>query len=173
VDCGGWCAPQKKCADIMGCLNSYDCISGVCTSNICQGNCVVISDVKYMSLSIAVPTCSDGVMNGNESDVDCGGSCLPSKRCGDGLICNSASDCISGVCKTNICQGESIITSNVKNLRLSITVAACNDGVKNGNETDVDCGGSCLPSKQCGNGLICNNGPDCISGVCTTNICQS
>jgi hypothetical protein len=55
---------------------------------------------------------------------------------------------------------------------LSIVVPTCNDGMKNGNETDVDCGGSCLPSKQCGNALMCNNGPDCISGVCTTNICQ-
>jgi hypothetical protein len=57
-------------------------------------------------------------------------------------------------------------------MSLLIAVATCNDDVKNGNEAGVDCGGSCLPSKQCGDGSMCNNGPDCISGVCTTNICQ-
>jgi hypothetical protein len=37
VDCGGWCDPEKKCADLMGCLSSDDCQSGVCRLNICQG----------------------------------------------------------------------------------------------------------------------------------------
>lgn len=35
VDCGGWCAPQQKCPDNKGCRVSYDCVSGVCTDNIC------------------------------------------------------------------------------------------------------------------------------------------
>ena len=38
VDCGGWCAPQRKCADFMGCRDIIDCISGVCTANFCQGS---------------------------------------------------------------------------------------------------------------------------------------
>ena len=57
-------------------------------------------------MSIAVSTCQDGVMNGNETDVDCGGSCLLSKKCDDGLRCNNGPDCISGVCQSNTCQGE-------------------------------------------------------------------
>ena len=57
-------------------------------------------------MSIAVPTCNDGIMNGNETDVDCGDGCLPTKRCDDGLRCKSGLDCNSGVCTLNICQGQ-------------------------------------------------------------------
>jgi hypothetical protein len=62
--------------------------------------------VKYLSLCFVVPTCSDDVKNGNESDVDCGGSCSPTKQCGNGLRCNYALDCMSSVCTSNICQGK-------------------------------------------------------------------
>jgi len=64
-------------------------------------------NLNNISLYITVPTCEDNVMNSNETDVDCGGSCLPSKQCSTGLACNKGSDCLTGVCKTNICQGKS------------------------------------------------------------------
>ena len=44
----------------------------------------------------------------------------------------------------------------------------CNDGLKNGSETDVDCGGSC---KRCGNGRSCLVANDCASGTCTGGVC--
>jgi hypothetical protein len=43
--------------------------------------------------------------------------------------------------------------------------------VRNVNESDVDCGSSCLSSK-CDNGSTCNAAQDCISAICTSNICQ-
>ena len=57
-------------------------------------------------MSVVVPTCTDGIKNGNETDVDCGGSCLSIKKCDDGLRCKIESDCNSGVCTLNMCQGE-------------------------------------------------------------------
>jgi len=46
----------------------------------------------------------------------------------------------------------------------------CNDGVRNGNETDTDCGGpDCTP---CGNGQHCLVNGDCTSGNCSGNTCQ-
>ena len=42
-------------------------------------------------------------------------------------------------------------------------VPSCSDGIKNGNETDVDCGGSC---KTCDLGKGCKNGTDCSTGYC-------
>jgi alpha-tubulin suppressor-like RCC1 family protein len=48
-------------------------------------------------------------------------------------------------------------------------MAACGDTVKNGNETDIDCGGpDCGPCKD---GLACTGTTDCVSGVCTTGVC--
>ena len=42
--------------------------------------------------------------------------------------------------------------------------------VKNGTETDVDCGGSCGP---CGAGKACGAGKDCTSTICTGNVCTT
>jgi hypothetical protein len=45
---------------------------------------------------------------------------------------------------------------------------SCADGVKDENETDVDCGGSCAP---CATGKSCVVGGDCESHVCTGGTC--
>jgi len=45
--------------------------------------------------------------------------------------------------------------------------APCEDGTKNGDETDVDCGGSC--STKCAEGLNCDDNDDCLSGSCGSN----
>ncbi len=51
------------------------------------------------------PTCSDGVKNGSETAVDCGGSC--STKCANGQACSVAADCTSGACSAGICQAPS------------------------------------------------------------------
>ena len=97
-----------------------------------------------------VPACDDALMNGDESDVDCGGSC---GGCGDGEGCGIGADCLSGVCAGALCQA-----------------AGCSDGVVNQDETDVDCGGSC---GGCDDGEGCAIGADCLSGVCAGALCQA
>jgi hypothetical protein len=51
------------------------------------------------NLSNCVPyTCIDGILDGSETDVDCGGpTCLP---CDDGKKCTQDSDCYSDYCDT-------------------------------------------------------------------------
>ncbi len=95
-------------------------------------------------------SCSDGILNGDETDVDCGGGC---DVCGDGQGCGGAEDCASMLCVNNVCQAPS-----------------CTDGLTNGDESDVDCGGSCDP---CGDGGGCNVPEDCASGVCMAGTCQA
>ena len=46
----------------------------------------------------------------------------------------------------------------------------CEDGVRSGDETDVDCGGSCGP---CEEGLSCVLDGDCVSDHCHQGICQA
>ena len=49
-----------------------------------------------------IPTCTDGTRNGDETDVDCGGSvCEP---CVEGLACQGNADCYSGTCEGLVCQ---------------------------------------------------------------------
>jgi|SRR5579871_6080203 len=97
-------------------------------------------------------SCSDGVVDGNETDIDCGGSCA---ACGLGRRCLVGSDCTTGNCAGGICQGAG---------------PSCNDGVRDGAETDVDCGGGGCP--VCGPGRHCLSATDCNSGVCTGQTCQ-
>src|SRR6185295_966278 len=48
--------------------------------------------------------------------------------------------------------------------------ATCADQSKNGNETDVDCGGSCSP---CTMGQGCAANSDCTTGSCVNALCVS
>jgi len=71
------------------------------------------------------PTCEDGVLNGDETGVDCGGSCAACPTCDDGVLNGDETgvDC-GGSCAA---------------------CPTCDDGVLNGDETGIDCGGSCSP----------------------------
>src|SRR5687768_5305527 len=53
------------------------CASGSCTNGVCD--------------PVTGPTCTDGIKNQTESDIDCGGINCP--ECGDGKTCNSDADC--------------------------------------------------------------------------------
>jgi hypothetical protein len=57
--------------------------------------------------AIVTPTCTDGIKNGTESDVDCGGSC--GATCATGKKCGSASHCLSKICTAGLCQAVPVI----------------------------------------------------------------
>lgn len=89
-------------------------------------------------------TCMDGIQNGNETGVDCGGSC---PKCGGGMNCRTDADCPAG----QSCAGFSCRTNP----------PTCADGIQNGDETGVDCGGATCP--KCG-GTSCRSDADCPAG---------
>ncbi len=129
VDCGGSCAAD--CATGDGCLANTDCESGICNT--------------FTKVCVA-DTCADGLLNNDETDVDCGGSC---DGCAAGNQCDDNLDCDSGVCNINT---------------LICAVDSCGSGLIDGTETDVDCGGSC--ARKCGFADSCRVGGDCASGEC-------
>jgi hypothetical protein len=100
--------------------------------------------------SVTLPSSTDGLRNGTETDIDCGGEAAPA--CRDGKRCLMASDCLSLSCVGKIC-----------------AVATANDGIKNAGETDIDCGGMSAP--KCGDAKACVAGTDCASQVCTEKKC--
>jgi hypothetical protein len=141
VDCGGSCgATCKDTGPQQQCKGAGDCLSHVCTGGLCQP-----------------PTCSDAITNGNETDVDCGGTCdALGHTCAANKHCAVNADCKSNTCFNFVCQ------------------ATCADGTMNGNETDVDCGGTCdLQNLRCSNGKHCLVANDCSSLVCTVGICAA
>ena len=90
----------------------------------------------------------DGKKNGMETDVDCGGPTAP--KCVDGKTCAADTDCATGFCP----DGTKKCTS-----------PTYSDGVKNGTETDVDCGGAGMGFKACAQGKVCKVDTDC-NGAC-------
>ncbi len=136
VDCGG--PTCGKCAADQACVAGSDCGSGLCMAGVCR--------------TAPVPSCTDGVKNGTESAVDCGGPTCP--LCALGKTCIAGSDCASATCSVGLCAAPPAI---------------CTDGIKNGTETAVDCGGTTCP--KCAIGNACLAGSDCVSATCTFGLC--
>ncbi len=184
VDCGGICS--KGCPNGTSCNKNSDCESGFCNLDIdkciiptcndrfkngkesdidCGGecdkkcdtgkNCGEDDDCESGNCDISLGKCVEAgkcynkKLDPNEADVDCGGVCL--LKCDNGKTCEDDYDCKSGNCADNRCFEPS-----------------CSDNMKNQDETDRDCGGSCTP---CETGKSCLRNPDCISGNCENNIC--
>ncbi len=61
------------------------------------------------------------------------------------------------------------LTVTSGNLFVWVKAPSCADGVTNGKETDVDCGGSCSP---CAAGRTCSVHTDCTSQDCTSGVCS-
>jgi formylglycine-generating enzyme required for sulfatase activity len=114
-----------------GCTDDSECQSLTCKN----GECTPVTGGNP----------KDGKQNGDETDVDCGGTSAP--PCADGKKCKTGQDCASGACSGGVCKAPSP-----------------DDGIKNGDETDVDCGGSSAP--KCDAGKACKSHEDCASGGC-------
>lgn len=147
------------------CDTDADCKGGyICKSNVCT---------KKTSGS-ADASCADHKKNGNETDIDCGGSCY---RCAENKRCNINADCMSNRCEGGICKAVEQCSGGSCNVEVDPCkdggcqgeVDSCKDGKRSGNESDVDCGGSCA---LCADGKACNSGSDCESGICD-GVCVS
>jgi hypothetical protein len=89
---------------------------------------------------LAVSGCGESITPDAGGDTDAGGGCTSDAECG------------GGVCLPDGTCGD----------------PSCTDRVRNGSETDVDCGGSC-PS--CADGDTCSIDSDCVSGRCAASVC--
>jgi hypothetical protein len=103
-------------------------------------------------------------VTGNPNGKGAGGDCLGGDDCRSGVChagactapekdvgkgCAGPSDCESLVCVASACQS-----------------ARSDDGVRNGGETDIDCGGAGEDVPRCADDKACKAGPDCASSVC-------
>ena len=134
------------------------------------------------------PTCSDGIQNGTETGIDCGDMPEPS-------LCGECPDptCDDGIQNIHIELNEDLPAGYVVVIETGIDcddsplsscpdcpLPTCWDGIQNGNETGVDCGGSCgtpcYPIATCSNGIMdgaetgidCDNDPSTPCPTCPT-----
>jgi hypothetical protein len=167
-ECGASSECQSFACIDNGCLVSFGAKgtavalqqAGDCLSKICDGAGVVVD----------VPDAADPADDGNACTLDAcvgnetqhgflmaGTTCNGTQYC-DGfgycVECLDSSQCSSGVCVMNTC-----------------ATAQCSDAVKNGAETDVDCGGPECP--LCPAGFACIMTNDCKSQVCDSGICAA
>jgi hypothetical protein len=128
------------------------------------------------------PSCANGIEDGRETAIDCGGGCAP---CRTGQTCLVASDCQSKVCSLASPPPDDATVADVLTSDAAeggpprdadsepykiCQAATCLDRVLNGEEADVDCGGTC---PQCPPGASCRSWADCLSKVCTSNRCSA
>ncbi|MFO0666244.1 MAG: hypothetical protein U0174_19980 [Polyangiaceae bacterium] len=135
VDCGGPDPTAARCAVGQTCVTSSDCALNSCNRNtkICQQPAI------------------NGVQDGTETDIDCGGDSAPP--------CDDAKKCLAGAdCKSFVCSGAKLCSP-----------ASKTDGVKNGDESDIDCGGTTTGAPKCAVGKSCNTMTDCGSDSCNYN----
>jgi hypothetical protein len=106
------------------------------------------------------PTCSDGILNQGEKDVDCGGK-----------ICGACPTCDDNILN----QGERLVDCGGP---CNACPPDCTDGILNQDEEKVDCGGKCTACPTCDDNIL-NQGerhvdcggpcsacpPDCSDGI--------
>jgi hypothetical protein len=127
-------------ANGQSCTGNFQCCSFVCMFNTCLA-----------------PTCNDGIQNGNETGVDCGGSC-PACQLGQG--CSTNTDCQA----TTTCSGGTCVCAAGQ--------SDCNgllgDGCEVNTASDPNNCGAC--------GSVCslpNANSGCTAAQCTIASCNT
>lgn len=187
------CDGAGECVD---CLSSSDCAAKDPAVPICQ-----LSTLTCVS-------CNDGKKNGQETDIDCGGPdcgaclghpCDPEHGCGnsafcvqpENICCDKACDAKCEACvfdKTGAPDGQCAPVpygqdpdqecSTLGACGAAAGKCRCEDGVKNADESDVDCGGTtcqrCGGGKGCGGAVDCAaSAPACVDGACCQSLCEA
>jgi hypothetical protein len=119
--------------------------------------------------------CNNGVQDGAETDVDCGGStpscpvdCTLGKKCAVVGDCVNA-QCVDGVCCASLCSNVCQACNVQGSLGMCVPVPALQeDGALCMGNNSCNGMGACLLD----NGQMCMMGSQCASGVCTGGMCQ-
>lgn len=145
---------QNHCADYVRDADEggIDCGGSSCPKCAVGARCAVAADcITGLSSGefCSATTCRDRVRSEGETDIDCGGTST-CERCGKGQQCVINGDCAASA---PVCDRTFKVCS----------VPLCGDSARNGDETDVDCGGSC--GTKCAENKSCLQNSDCVTGL--------
>jgi hypothetical protein len=108
---------------------------------------------------------SEPLPNGDETDVDCGGSCPPCTDAGDGCLlpadCAPPLGCVDGAC------GECSNNGDCADHHYCCQGLACE--VPEGEECPCELPGECVPERL--QGQTCHADTDCVTGHCDDGYC--
>lgn len=129
----GVCGGGGTC---VGCLMDADCSDPTPVCDEPTNTCVA-------------PGCVDGLKNGTETGVDCGGPTCA--KCDNGLGCATFSDCLSGFCQNLLC-------------------APCG-GTNDCQSTSYCDAGTDLCTPKLPQGTACQTSDQCTTGACVDGFC--
>lgn len=185
---GTSCGQDAKCdgfGSCQGCKTDTQCPADTaCADNFCEvasGTCKStpladgpIADVQKGDCKVTACLAGQIVANPDDSDVPMGGNDCVDEGCSNGMP-TSMPKASQAPCAAGVCDGAGMCVQCVatNNCQLDFTCAMnqcfdCNDGTKNGNETDLDCGGECI--SRCSTGKMCLVTADC-DGECDNGVC--
>lgn len=165
--CGGFCVtprPAVGCGP-TGCDPCPEvphahatCVGTTCSFRCDPGTVQTGGACAPTDGGVVVVSCTNGVRDGSETDVDCGGAACPA--CALGKKCSTVSDCENGECDaaSKICVCKRLTCADV-----TATCGTLSDG----------CGGTITCAGTCSAG-ICYNGRCCTprtKAECGANAC--
>ena len=173
---------QTDAASCVPVDDSNECTTDECVNDLpvntprTGASCAAGGTCSSAGVCVPAASCTDNMMNGTETGVDCGGSCAPASTCGTGIGCAIAADCTSGVCSGTpmTCQAARCGDGTMQAGEM------CDDGNDmNGDGCDDGPGDACRAT-GCGNGVVtgtevCDDGNamncDGCDNNCTATAC--
>jgi hypothetical protein len=167
----GLCLVDAHCTPPATCGGGNPGTPGLCgcTKQSCAtlgATCGAIPDGCGGTLSC------NGVKDGGETDVDCGGpSCAD--KCAPGQACAAATDCASGFCTDGVCC-DSACNGLCKSCALPGSVGSCSNTPFGSPEAACVLTGTCNGHGACTLGIggyACTQGYQCASSFCVDGYC--
>lgn len=179
------CMTDKDCPATNNECVTATCIGGLCgTDNLDEGVATttqVDDDCKIFvcdgaggitSKENAIDLYDDGKQC---TDDGCVGGSPTSTYKSAGTVCSEGGGkkCDgTGACVACLSNGDcNVAPDNLCNVNHECVATTCADSIKDGDETDKDCGGSC--GATCGTGQICVDKGDCVDGICDGGACAA
>jgi hypothetical protein len=159
---GGQC--RTTCDSLNPCLGGQECTDGICVSVAVTAE----PDGGPSEECPLGPSCIEYEFYG-ECEGMCRGQC--DGPCSKSNNLNRCSGACEGTCDGTCIQPLGEADAGCPGILAcwgDDASATCDDGIHNGDETDIDCGGSC---QRCEIGMGCQLPEDCIFLTCTEGQC--
>lgn len=155
---GGATGGDVRCSSPSTCGDDNPCTTDECTNGFCTHNLLTVSPGPGSTECMTI-ACNNGA---STTTVHNGGPC------GTGLTCNAAGECVE-------CTANGDCTVGMRpSCDTTFSCVSCSDGIQNGTETGLDCGGgtcSKCDGDSCGQGTECKSS-ECADGVCCNMACS-